>query len=219
MIRLQNVNAYYTPDVPVLKSVDLHLEHGGFYFLSGSSGAGKSTLMRILSLIQPVTSGTIEVFGKRVDSIRHTQLYRLRRKIGLVVQDYHLLDHLTIRENVELPLKVDGEKPAEIRPKVQELLEWVGIDSHADAYPPTLSGGQKQRAAIARAVIRSPQVILADEPTGNLDPALSLKCMHLFQELNKMGTAVLLATHDEHLISLFDYPVLQLKDGSVGRRS
>lgn len=219
MIRLTNVSARYTPETEVLKSVDLHLEPGGFYFLSGGSGAGKSTLMRILSLTKPASGGTVDVFGQRVDSLSHTDLPSIRRKIGLVVQDYHLLDHLTVRENVGLPLKIAGEKTSEIRAKVQELLEWVDIAGHADMYPPTLSGGQKQRAAIARAVIRSPELILADEPTGNLDPALSLKVMYLFQALNKMGTAVLFATHDENLISLFDYPVLHLKDGVLSRRS
>lgn len=219
MIRLQNVSARYTPETEVLKSVDLHLEQGGFYFLSGGSGAGKSTLMRILSLTKPISGGTLEVFDQKIDGLNHADLPSLRRKIGLVVQDYHLLDHLTVRENVGLPLKIAGEKSAEIRAKVQELLEWVDIADHADNYPPTLSGGQKQRAAIARAVIRSPEVILADEPTGNLDPALSLKVMYLFQALNKMGTAVLFATHDENLISLFDYPVLDLKNGVLTRRS
>lgn len=218
MIRLEKVSARYTPETEVLKSIDLHLKPGGFYFLCGGSGAGKSTLLRILSLTQPVTAGSLEIFGQKITSMRHEQLPALRRKIGLVVQDYQLLDHLTIRENVGLPLKIGGEKPVEIRPKVQELLEWVGIADHADHYPPTLSGGQKQRAAIARAVIRSPELLLADEPTGNLDPALSLKCMYLFQALNKMGTAVLFATHDEHLISLFDYPVLDLKDGVLTLR-
>lgn len=218
MIRLQNVSARYTPETEVLKSIDLHLEAGGFYFLSGGSGAGKSTLMRILSLTKPASGGSVEVFGQKIDSMQHADLPALRRKIGMVVQDYHLLDHLTVRENVGLPLKVAGEKASEIRAKVQELLEWVDIADHADSYPPTLSGGQKQRAAIARAVIRSPEVILADEPTGNLDPALSLKCMYLFQALNKMGTAVLFATHDENLISLFDYPVLDLKNGVLTLR-
>lgn len=219
MIRLRNVSARYTPESEVLRAVDLHLEAGGFYFLCGHSGAGKSTLMRILSLTQPVSGGTVEVFGQQVDTLRHAELPAFRRQIGMVVQDHHLLDHLTIRDNVGLPLKVAGESTAEIRPKVQELLEWVGIADHADHYPATLSGGQKQRAAIARAVIRSPKVILADEPTGNLDPALSLKVMYLFQALNKMGTAVLFATHDEHLISQFDYPVLDVKDGTLKRRN
>lgn len=219
MIRLQNVSASYTPDSPVLRDVDLHLEAGGFYFLSGGSGAGKSTLLRILSLVQPASGGMVEVFGRKIDSLKHEELPQLRRNIGLVVQDYQLLDHLSIRDNVGLPLKVAGEKPAQIRDKVHELLEWVGIAEHADRFPPSLSGGQKQRAAIARAVIRSPQVLLADEPTGNLDPALSLKVMYLFQALNKMGTAVLFATHDEHLISQFDYPVLHLQNGVLTRRN
>lgn len=219
MIRLENVSVGYTAEQEVLRSVSLHLEHGGFYFLTGPSGAGKSTLLRILGLTLPATRGEVHIFGENISQLPHEKMPSLRKKIGMVVQDYHLLDHLTVSENVALPLKICGEKPAEIHIKVHELLEWVGLGNHAHHYPPTLSGGMKQRAAIARAVINNPLALLADEPTGNLDPALSLKFMYLFQALNKMGTTVLFATHDENLISMFDYPVLHLKDGVLGRRS
>lgn len=213
MMRLENVSVGYTAEQQVLKSVSLHLEPGGFYFLTGPSGAGKSTLLRILGLTLPALRGDIHIFGEDVRHLPRDRMPALRRKIGMVFQDYQLLDHLTIGENVALPLKVGGERPEQTQHKVQELLEWVGLGRHADDYPPTLSGGMKQRAAIARAVINNPLVLLADEPTGNLDPALSLKFMYLFQALNKMGTTVLFATHDENLISMFDYPVLRLKDG------
>lgn len=218
MMRLEDVSVGYTAEQQVLKSVSLHLEPGGFYFLTGASGAGKSTLLRILGLALPITAGEMQIFGRDVRDLTHEDMPELRRKIGMVFQDYQLLDHLTVSENVALPLKVGGEKDSEQRNKVHELLEWVGLGNHADDYPPTLSGGMKQRAAIARAVINNPLVLLADEPTGNLDPSLSLKFMYLFQALNKMGTTVLFATHDENLISMFDYPVLRIKDGTLGKR-
>lgn len=218
MMRLENISVGYTPEQEVLKSVSLHLEPGGFYFLTGSSGAGKSTLLRILGLTLPPTRGELHIFGQNLQELHHDEMPALRRKIGMVFQDYQLLDHLTVSENVALPLKVSGEGTQEVRNKVHELLQWVGLGNHADDYPPTLSGGMKQRAAIARAVINNPLVLLADEPTGNLDPSLSLKFMYLFQALNKMGTTVLFATHDENLISMFDYPVLRLRDGILSRR-
>ncbi len=215
MMRLNNVSAGYVPDQPVLESISLELEPGDFYFLTGPSGAGKSTLLSVLSLTHPPSSGEMEVFGKDFQQLTHTDLPAQRRKIGLVFQDNQLLNHLTIAENVSLPLKVAGESPRQVQSKVHELLEWVGLSQHADSLPPLLSGGQKQRAAIARAVISNPQILLADEPTGNLDPALSLKCLYLFQALNKMGTTVVFATHDQNLISMFDYPTLTLRDGEL----
>lgn len=218
MIRLEDVSVGYTAEQQVLKAVSLHLEAGGFYFLTGPSGAGKSTLLRILGLTLPATQGEVHMFGRNLRDMPHDRMPALRRKIGMVFQDYQLLDHLTVSENVALPLKVGGERSSELYTKVHELLEWVGLGHHADDFPPTLSGGMKQRAAIARAVINNPLVLLADEPTGNLDPSLSLKCMYLFQALNKMGTTVLFATHDENLISMFDYPVLRLKDGHLTLR-
>lgn len=219
MMRLDNVSVGYTTEQEVLRSVSLHLEHGGFYFLTGPSGAGKSTLLRVLGLTLPATRGDVHFFGENIRQLPHDKMPALRRKIGMVFQDYHLLNHLTVSENVALPLKISGESPAQIHTKVQELLEWVGLAQHRHDYPPTLSGGMKQRAAIARAVINNPLALLADEPTGNLDPSLSLKFMYLFQALNKMGTTVLFATHDENLISMFDYPVLQLKNGALTVRN
>lgn len=218
MIKLENVSAGYVNGQKVLRSVTLNLEPGTFHFLTGPSGAGKSTLLRIVGLTQSADKGNILAFGEDVRHLSHTKMPALRQKIGMVFQDHQLLDHLTVSENVALPLKILGEPAAKQRAKVHELLEWVELSSHADALPPTLSGGMKQRASIARAVINNPPVLLADEPTGNLDPALALKFMYLFQTLNKMGTTVLFATHDEHLISLFDYPVLRLENGALTRR-
>lgn len=219
MIEVKNLSVSYQRGEEVLKGLSFHLEPGGFYFLTGPSGAGKSTLLRILSMIQTPTRGERLVFGKNTAGLPQNELAYLRRKIGLVFQDHHLLDHLTVEENVALPLKVAGESPSQIRPKVYEMLEWVGLGTHIQAYPSTLSGGQKQRAAIARAVINNPTVLLADEPTGNLDPALAVKIMYLFQALNKMGATILFATHDESLIAQFDYPVYALREGVMVRRS
>lgn len=218
MIRLENVSAGYARGQDVLKSVSFHLEPGAFYFLTGASGAGKSTLLKILALTLAPKEGDVHLFGTNARHLSHARMPEMRRKMGMVFQDYQLLDHLTVAENIALPLKVGGERPHVIRAKVHELLEWMELAPYADVHPTALSGGQKQRVSIARAVIGSPKVLLADEPTGNLDPALSLKFMHLFQALNQMGTAILFATHDENLISLFDYPVLRLKGGNLTQR-
>lgn len=218
MIALEHVMMEYLPGQAILKDVSLELRRGSFHFLTGPSGAGKSTLLSLLSLQQRATGGHIHMFGEEITGLPREALPKLRRRIGVVLQDYRLLDHLTIAGNVGLPLKVAGEEPWETENKVRELLEWVGLTAHHDSYPPILSGGQKQRAAIARAVITKPDLLLADEPTGNLDADLSLRFMYLFEALNQAGTTVLVATHDEHLISLFNYPVLKLKDGRINRQ-
>jgi cell division transport system ATP-binding protein len=149
--------------------------------------------------------------------MKRDALPHLRRRIGIVLQDYRLLDHLTVAENVALPLKVMGESDKTITPKVLELLEWIGLSEHQNAKPATLSGGQKQRTAIARAVITKPDRLLTDEPTGNLDSGHAQRFMYLFEALNQAGTTVLIASHDEHLISLFDYPTLRLQNGNLIR--
>jgi len=215
MIALEHVAMEYLPGQPVLKDVSMELKRSSFHFLTGPSGAGKSTLLSLLSLQHRATQGHIHMFGDEVTKLPRTQLPRLRRRLGIVLQDYRLLDHLTIAENVALPLKIAGEDAHEIDSKVKELLEWMGLTEHHDSRPAILSGGQKQRAAIARAVINKPDLLLADEPTGNLDSELSLRFMYLFEALNQSGTTVLIATHDAHLISLFSYPVLRLKDGNI----
>ena len=201
----------------MLTQVNLHLEAGSFTFISGASGAGKSSLLSLLSLSLKPTSGSLHLFGQDVTELTREELPIARRKIGTVFQDYQLLNHLTVAENVGLPLKILGEPREEIAEKVKELLAWIGLDGFADVRPSILSGGQKQRVAIARAVINNPLLILADEPTGNLDHELSLKLMHLFRSLNKVGTTVLFATHDDSLIEAFDYPVIYLRDGLLHR--
>ena len=215
MITLEQVSMEYTRGQPILKDISLNLARGSFHFLTGASGAGKSTLLSLLSLQARATKGNIRMFGENVTVMKREHLPFLRRKIGIVLQDYRLLEHLTVAENVALPLKVMGEQERNITPKVLELLEWIGLSEHQNAKPATLSGGQKQRTAIARAVISKPDILLADEPTGNLDNNLAQRFMYLFEALNQTGTTILIASHDEHLISLFDYPTLRLHNGHL----
>ena len=217
MIRCQNMSFEYVEGKPVLRNMNLHLEPGSFTFIAGASGAGKSSLLSLLALSLKPTDGSLFLFGQDATDLTREDLPFARRKIGTVFQDYQLLNHLTVAENVALPLKIIGESPDEITEKVTELLAWIGLDSYADVRPSMLSGGQKQRVAIARAVINKPLLILADEPTGNLDHELSMKLMYLFRSLNKVGTTIVFATHDESLMQAFQYPTLYLRDGQLTR--
>lgn len=213
IVRFENVGLRYGTGPEVLRDLNLTLETGSFSFLTGASGAGKTSLMRMLFLALKPTRGMISLFGENTGALPRSRLPDMRRRIGVVFQEFRLLDHLTTFENVALPLRIRGGKLADYQDNVMELLDWVGLDHHANSYPPVLSGGEKQRAAIARAVISSPELLLADEPTGNVDPALALRLMKLFRQLNQFGTTVLIATHDTHLLETFDVPVLKLKDG------
>jgi cell division transport system ATP-binding protein len=217
MIRCQNMSFEYVEGKPVLRNMNLHLEPGSFTFIAGASGAGKSSLLSLLSLSLKPTDGALFLFGQDVTDVTRDELPFARRKIGTVFQDYQLLNHLTVAENVALPLKIIGESPDEIIEKVTELLNWIGLEGYADTRPSLLSGGQKQRVAIARAVINKPLLILADEPTGNLDHELSMKLMYLFRSLNKVGTTIVFATHDDSLMQAFQYPTLYLRDGQLTR--
>jgi cell division transport system ATP-binding protein len=217
MIRCNNITLEYIAGKPVLKHVNLHLEAGSFTFVSGASGAGKSSLLSMLALSLKPTSGTLQLFGDDVTNLTREELPLARRKIGTVFQDFQLLNHLTVAENVALPLKIIGESRDDIHTKVKELIGWIGLEGFADVRPPLLSGGQKQRVAIARAVINKPLLILADEPTGNLDHELSMKLMYLFRSLNKVGTTIVLATHDASLLEAFEYPTIYLREGQLSR--
>ncbi len=217
LIRFENVGLRYGNGPEVLKDINLELEPGSFQFLTGPSGAGKTSLLRLLFLARKPTRGLINLFGRDVMTLARDELPDIRRKIGVVFQEFRLLDHLTTFENVALPLRVAGQRPSKYRDDVMELLKWVGLADHVNAYPPVLSGGEKQRAAIARAVIGKPELLLADEPTGNVDPALGVRLMRLFNELNRFGTTVLIATHDTHLIAEAKKPVLNLEHGVLTR--
>jgi cell division transport system ATP-binding protein len=215
VIACENLAMGYNPEKDVLSDVTFTLQPGSFHFLSGASGVGKTTLLSILALIQRPGRGSLRMFGHEVNGLPRDGLPSLRRRIGMVAQDYKLLSHLSVSENIALPLKVVGEKADVIRARTEEMLEWVGLKEYFNARPDELSGGQKQRVCIARSVIAKPDVLLADEPSGNLDLQLSLRFMYLFEALHKMGTTVLFATHDDYLISQFSYPVLKLKDGMI----
>ena len=215
IVRLQNVGLRYGTGREVLRDINLELEAGSLQFLTGPSGAGKTSLLRLLFLTKKPTRGLINMFGRDIATLPRRNLPGIRRKIGVVFQDFRLLDHLTTFENIALPLRVAGKKPKNYRDNVLELLDWVGLADYADAFPPVLSGGEKQRVAIARAVITQPDLLLADEPTGNVDPAMALRLMRLFGELNKFGTTIVIATHDTNLIATSKGPVLVLNDGRL----
>src|SRR3954447_13815572 len=180
----------------VLRDLTFSIEPQSFQFLTGPSGAGKTTLLRLILLSVRPTRGLISLFGEDVAGMSGRALTEIRRRMGVVFQDFRLLDHLTTFENVALPLRVQGKDEASYRADVVELLKWVGLGERMHVLPPVLSGGEKQRAAIARALIEQPEILLADEPTGNVDPPLARRLLRLFIELNRLGTAVLIATHD-----------------------
>lgn len=215
IIRLERVSMGYFTGQEVLHDITLSVNRSGFYFLSGASGAGKSSLLSVLSLATRPSHGRVVLFGNDTTGLSRGDLPPLRRRIGTVFQDYRLIEHLSVEENIGLPLKIAGENKKQITAKVAELLEWVGLGDYPKARPETLSGGQKQRVAIARAVVNNPDILLADEPSGNLDASLRFKFMHLFETLHKDGTTIVFATHDETLISMFNYPVLRLKEGRL----
>jgi cell division transport system ATP-binding protein len=203
----------------VLHDIDLDLEAGSFHFLTGPSGAGKSTLLKLMYLDQRPTSGRVSLFGQDVARVPRWDRPELRRRIGVVFQNFRLIDHLSALDNVALPLRMAGETEEKVQEYVKDLLKWVGLEEHVDALPSTLSGGQQQRVAIARAVIARPNILVADEPTGNVDDALAVRLLHLFEELNRLGTTVVIATHNEALIERFGHPTLILEDGRLSRRA
>ena len=215
MIRLQNVGLKYGRGQEILHDVSFHLRPGSFHFLTGPSGAGKSSLLRMLFMSQAPSSGTVTLFSQNVTRIDTSNRSRLRRRIGIVFQDFRLLDHMTTWQNVALPLRVVGKRETDYREDVTDLLQWVGLGERMDHYPSVLSGGEKQRAAIARAVIGKPELLLADEPTGNVDPGMARRLLRLFIELNRLGTSVVIATHDHQLMAQFKAPRLELHDGYV----
>jgi cell division transport system ATP-binding protein len=215
VIRLQNVGLRYGRGQEVLRDVSFHLRPGSFHFLTGPSGAGKSSLLRMLFLSLQPSRGQITLFAQDVTRIDTTNRARLRRRIGIVFQDFRLLDHLTTWQNVALPLRVIGKRESDYREDVTDLLQWVGLGERMNHYPSVLSGGEKQRAAIARAVIGKPELLLADEPTGNVDPQMARRLLRLFIELNRLGTSVVIATHDYQLMRQFRAPRLELHDGHV----
>ncbi len=215
MVRFENVGLRYGLGPEVLRDLSFRVDPHSFQFLTGPSGAGKTSLLRLLYLSLKPTRGLITLFGHDVATLSADALATLRRRVGIVFQDFRLLDHMSTYENVALPLRVLGREEASYRNEVTELLHWVGLGDRMWALPPVLSGGEKQRAAIARAVIARPQLLLADEPTGNVDPVLARRLLRLFIELNKSGTSVVIATHDIALMDLLDARRLVLHEGRM----
>jgi cell division transport system ATP-binding protein len=217
VVRFENVGMRYGMGPEVLCDVSFALPAGSFHFLTGASGAGKSSLLKLMYLAQRPSRGLITLFGRDIATTSRRELPALRRRIGVVFQDFRLIDHLSALDNVALPLRVAGAKDEQVREHVAELLAWVGLADHVDATPPVLSGGQQQRVAIARAVINRPALLLADEPTGNVDNDLAVRLLYLFDELNKLGTTVVIATHNESLVKRFDHEILHLEGGELTR--
>ena len=196
IVQFDNVGLRYGTDREVLSNVSFTLFPGRFYFLTGASGAGKTSLLKLLYLAQRPSRGAIRMFGTDVITLPRDRLPAYRRRMGVVFQDFRLVDHLSAFDNVALPLRVAGVREADLQAPVADMLEWVGLAQRADARPATLSGGEQQRVAIARAVIGRPDMLVADEPTGNVDPEMALKLIRLFEALNRLGTTVVVATHD-----------------------
>lgn len=200
IVQFDNVGLRYGTDREVLSDVSFTLHPGSFYFLTGASGAGKTSLLKMLYLAQRPSRGIIRMFNTDVITVPRGRLPDFRRRIGVVFQDFRLVQHLSAFDNVALPLRLSGVPESDIRKPVTDMLDWVGLGQRREAHPATLSGGEQQRVAIARAVIARPEVLVADEPTGNVDPDMALKLLRLFEALNRLGTTVVVATHDVHLL-------------------
>jgi len=215
VVHFENVGVRYGLGPEVLRDLTFSIHPRSFQFLTGPSGAGKTTLLRLMLMSVRPTRGFVTLFGREVSRIAGAELTFLRRRMGVVFQDFRLLDHLTVYENVALPLRVQGRTEANYRAEVVELLRWVGLGERMHALPPVLSGGEKQRAAIARSLIVRPELLLADEPTGNVDPSLARRLLRLFVELNRLGTSVVIATHDLTLMDQVGARRLVLAEGQL----
>lgn len=201
IVKFDNVGLRYGTDPEVLSDVSFTLFPGSFYFLTGASGAGKTSLLKLLYLAQRPSRGSIRMFGKDVITSPRSSLPDFRRRLGVVFQNFRLVQHLSAFDNVALPLRLAGTDEGKVQRSVTDMMEWVGLSHRMQALPQTMSGGEQQRVAIARAVIARPQVLIADEPTGNVDPEMALKLLRLFEALNnRVGTTVIVATHDVHLL-------------------
>jgi len=218
VVRFDDVSMRYGRGPEVLRDLSFGLAPGSFHFLTGPSGAGKSSLLKLIYLAAQPSKGLIHLFGHDVAHAQPADRPQLRRRIGVVFQDLLLLDHMSAFDNAALPLRIAGGRPTEYRADVAELLAWVGLSQRMHALPPTLAGGEKQRLAIARAVVNRPQILLADEPTSNVDHDMALRIYRLFVELNRLGTTILIATHDQDLVARSGRPSLHLENGRLAFR-
>ncbi len=215
MIKMNDVCLRYEPGRNILNRLTLDIPQGAFRFLTGPSGAGKTSLLKLIFLAHRPSEGRVILMGQDTATLSRKKLALMRRQIGVVFQDFRLIDNLSVYDNITLPLRIAGQNPTQWHDNAVELLDWVGLGGQLEARPDTLSGGEKQRAAIARAVITRPQIIIADEPTGNVDPDMGERILRLLAELNKMGTTIVIATHDQNLWEKFDFPRLHLEAGQL----
>tara|TARA_A100001391_G_scaffold21380_3_gene11823 strand:+ start:7732 stop:8457 length:726 start_codon:yes stop_codon:yes gene_type:complete len=216
IVEFDNVGLRYGTDREVLSDVSFTLYPGSFYFLTGASGAGKTSMLKLLYCAQRPSRGVVRMFGNDLITLPRSRLPDVRRRIGVVFQDFRLVPHLNAFDNIALPLRIAGMSEREIAKPVADMLDWVGLDQRADARPATLSGGEQQRVAIARAVIARPEILVADEPTGNVDPEMAVKLLRLFEALNRLGTTVVVATHDVHLLrKVPDSLIMRLDKGRL----
>ncbi|MDF1769505.1 cell division ATP-binding protein FtsE [Maricaulis sp.] len=214
-MRFDNVGMRYGRGPEILRDLSFDLPRGSFQFLTGPSGAGKTSLLRLIYLAAKPSRGLISYFGRDAATLPRNELPDLRRRVGVVFQEFRLLAHMNVFDNVALPLRVAGRKRQDYAEDVAELLAWVGLGEKMNALPATLSGGEQQRVAIARAVVGQPEVLIADEPTGNVDPEMGMRLLRLFAELNKLGTTIIIATHDLQLVRMLDAPVMTLSNGHL----
>ena len=215
MIRLIDVHKEYENGTEALKGMDLRIDDGEFVFLVGPSGSGKSTIIKLLTGEVRATSGRVMVNGYNLGNIRNWQIPYMRRTLGVIFQDFRLIDKKTVGQNLEFAMRVIGASRREMRRRIPYVLDLVGLKDKLDAHPNELSGGEQQRVAIARALINNPQMIIADEPTGNLDPQRSLEIMTLLERINSMGTTMLIVTHEKELVNLFSKRVVAIENGKM----
>lgn len=215
MIELKHVGLRYDGGPEVLSDINLNISSGSFHYLTGASGSGKTSLMRVLSISKLPTRGDVSFFGHDILSSSRSNRAELRKNIGIIFQNFRLLPHLSLYDNVALPLRLSGIAEGKIKSAVDDMAAWIGLKDYMHVKPPFLSGGQQQRVAIARAVITKPKILLADEPTGSLDDIMGERVMTLFEELNKSGTAIIVATHNHALIKKFPHPQLKIKAGHL----
>ena len=215
MIRLIDIQKTYDNGTKALKGVNLRIDDGEFAFLVGPSGSGKSTIIKLLTAEVAPSGGRIMVNGYNLGSIRQKQIPFMRRTLGVIFQDFRLIDKKTVRENLEFAMRAVGASPREIRKRIPYVLDLVGLSRKEDRYPTQISGGEQQRVAIARALVNNPQMIIADEPTGNLDPQRSLEIMMLLERINELGTTMLVVTHEKELVNRFSKRVIAIENGRI----
>ncbi|MDR0319571.1 MAG: ATP-binding cassette domain-containing protein [Rickettsiales bacterium] len=218
IISFSEVGVRYGKNPEIISDASFGISDKSFFFLTGASGAGKTSLMRLINMTHAQSRGVVKIFGRNTKTLSRDEISNLRRRIGFVFQDYCLINTMTVFDNVALPLAARGEDKAKTRRLVMRILEWIGLAAAANAYPLNLSGGQQQRVAIARAVVSRPDILLADEPTGNLDEENEKKLMDLFVKLNRAGTAVIFATHSRKLLESYDYPQIHIENRHVSLR-